>query len=126
MASFQHAKNRLSDRVRERRLGDKARRRKSAERHLQERRHGECAFALVAYRMERGAYPESLLDLVPDYLPEPPVDLFSGAAPRYVREKEGFLLYSVGVNGCDDGGTTYSDEPNGDDLRLRMPPETRE
>ena len=39
----------------------------------------------------------------------------------YRPAEKGYLLYSVGVNGLDDGGRSYGDDPPGDDLVVRMP-----
>ena len=39
----------------------------------------------------------------------------------YRLEGDGYLLYSVGVNGIDDGGQGYDDDPKGDDLVIRWP-----
>jgi hypothetical protein len=38
-----------------------------------------------------------------------------------VSRNKGYLLYSVGVNGKDDGGRQFDDDPPGDDLSVRMP-----
>ena len=55
-----------------------------------------------------------------------PGDLFSGKALVYRPTENGYLLYSVGVNGKDDGGRSADDEPPGDDLHVRMPlPESK-
>lgn len=81
------------------------------------------AFALAAYRADHGAYPEKLADLVPDYVEKLPADFFSGSKPHYRREGTGYLLYSVGPNGKDDGGKGYEDRENDeewDDVRVRV------
>ena len=39
----------------------------------------------------------------------------------YKPEANGYLLYSVGANGKDDGGRSFGDDPPGDDLVVRMP-----
>ena len=45
----------------------------------------------------------------------------------YRPSDNGYLLYSVGVNGKDDGGRTYDDNPPGDDPAVRMPlPESKQ
>jgi len=44
----------------------------------------------------------------------------------YRLEHDGYLLYSVGVNGLDDDGRGPDDQPRGDDLSVRMPPPIRE
>lgn len=63
------------------------------------------ASALAVYRAEHGAYPEKLDALVPDVLPELPVDLYYEKPFVYRRDGEGYLLYSAGPNGQDDGGS---------------------
>ena len=50
-----------------------------------------------------------------------PGDLFSGTALIYRPTENGYLLYSVGVNGKDEEGRSHSDEPPGDDIVVRMP-----
>jgi hypothetical protein len=79
------------------------------------------AFALAGYHRDHGRYPAKLGDLVPKYLASVPDDLFSGKALVYRPSEDGYLLYSVGVNGKDEGGRTFDDDPAGDDLRVRMP-----
>ncbi len=79
------------------------------------------AFALEAYRREQGGYPKTLDALAPRYLPAVPRDQFSGKELIYRPAAAGYLLYSVGVNGKDEGGRGYEDQPPGDDLSVRMP-----
>jgi hypothetical protein len=83
-----------------------------------------AALALAAYRADHGQYPEKLDSLVPEYLAAVPEDRFSadGAKIHYRREKEAYLLWSVGPNGIDDGGRDSDDNPAGDDLVLRPVP----
>lgn len=67
--------------------------------------------ALERYRTARGAYPPNLDALVPDWIPYLPQDVFAQAPLRYERDKKGgFRLYSVGMNGQDDGGEWPSSE----------------
>ncbi|MBI1918444.1 MAG: hypothetical protein HYS12_27450 [Planctomycetes bacterium] len=79
------------------------------------------AFALACYRSEHGRYPAKLDALAPKYLAKVPSDLFSGKALIYHPDKDGYLLYSVGVNGKDEQGRSYEDDPPGDDLAVRIP-----
>ena len=62
-----------------------------------------------------------LADLTPTYLNQVPKDLFTGNDLIYRPDANGFLLYSVGVNGRDDGGRSYTDQPEGDDIVVRIP-----
>src|SRR5439155_5864966 len=79
------------------------------------------AFALAGYQRDHGRYPAKLDALAPKYLAKIPVDLFSGKPLIYRPSKDGYLLYSVGVNGRDDHGRGIEDDPRGDDLSVRMP-----
>src|SRR5207237_6032391 len=79
------------------------------------------AFALAWYQREHGHYPKTLDLLAPKYLVKIPQDIFSGKALIYRPSEKGYLLYSVGPNGKDDGGRGYDDELPGDDLSVRMP-----
>jgi hypothetical protein len=81
----------------------------------------QVGFALIAYRAERGTYPESLGELVPRDIAQVPADLFAGQPLHYQPQKDGFLLYSVGANGKDDRGATFSSDPRGDDIVIRIP-----
>ncbi|QEG32091.1 hypothetical protein GobsT_69420 [Gemmata obscuriglobus] len=80
------------------------------------------AFALAAYQKDTGRYPAKLTDLAPKYIAAVPDDLFTGKPLVYKPTEKGYLFYSFGVNGKDDDGTTYGEEPLGsDDLPIRMP-----
>jgi hypothetical protein len=88
----------------------------------QVRRNLRVAFALAAYRADRGRYPAQLADLAPKYLAAVPDDHFAGKSLTYRPTPEGYLIYSVGANGKDDGGRWIYDDPPGDDPCVRMPP----
>ncbi len=65
----------------------------------------ETALALAVYRAQHGRYPQSLQALVPELLAEVPRDLFATDRKVIYRcQENGYLLYSVGPNGRDDGG----------------------
>jgi hypothetical protein len=81
----------------------------------------QVAFALAAYQKDKGRYPEKLAELAPKYLKDVPGDLFSGKPLVYKPTDKGYLFYSVGVNGKDEGGVTYGEEQPGDDLPVKMP-----
>jgi hypothetical protein len=64
-----------------------------------------AAIALKRYRLRNGKPPATLGELVPEFLAVEPVDWMDGKPLKYRREQEeGFLLYSVGEDGEDDGG----------------------
>jgi hypothetical protein len=61
--------------------------------------------ALAVYRAEHGSYPDTLEALVPDVMPQLPVDLCNQKPSVYQRDDSGYLLYSCGQDGNDDGGS---------------------
>jgi hypothetical protein len=85
----------------------------------------DMALALAAYRADHGSYPATLAELAPKYIAKVPKDIFNDADLHYKREAGGYLLYSVGQNGKDDGGKTREDDPpagaDWDDLVVRVP-----
>lgn len=63
------------------------------------------AVALERFRQSRGAFPNSLEELAPEFMPQLPVDPYSCAAYRYQRVAPNtFRLYSVGLDRIDGGG----------------------
>lgn len=73
------------------------------------------AVALRLYRIRNGHYPDGLSDLVPDFLAKLPPDPFSGTDFVYRKEGTGFVLYSLGANLTDEGGTAGdADHDRGD------------
>jgi len=64
-----------------------------------------AAIALERYRLQHGGMPDSLSELIPEFLREGPWDFMAGAPLHYRRlENDDFLLYSTGDDGKDDGG----------------------
>jgi hypothetical protein len=63
------------------------------------------AAALAVYRAEHGEYPQKLGSLVPTVLEKLPVDLYNAKPFIYQRKDDGYLLFSTGENGADDGGS---------------------
>ncbi len=62
--------------------------------------------ALRAYRLENGVYPPNLSALAPRYLKTIPTDPFGGGQGwNYTRTGQNYLLYSIGPDGKDNGGT---------------------
>jgi hypothetical protein len=71
--------------------------------------------ALERYRRVQGQYPEKLEALVPRYIRQVPPDVLAGVSLRYQRTDDGrFLLYSLGWNRKDDGGTPNASIEKGD------------
>jgi hypothetical protein len=97
------------------------------------------SLALAAHLHECGSYPASLAELCPKYIADVPKDPFSDGEFLYRREEDGYLLYSVGRNGNDDGGRNFwqehenwseidspstEEEQSWDDIAIRTPKKT--
>ena len=67
----------------------------------------KLAFALAAYCADHGSYPAKLADLEPKFVRKVPKDIFNDSDSHFRREGKGYLLYSVGSNGRDDGGRGF-------------------
>lgn len=81
-----------------------------------ERRATRTLIALERHRIARGRYPETLDALVPEFLAELPIDPWDGRPLKYrpadpAKDPHGrsFILYSVGIDGVDDGGKVLPD-----------------
>ena len=66
---------------------------------------GAIAAAIERYRLDQGAPPDQLETLVPGYLDTVPPDPYDEQPLRYRREGEGYVVYSIGDNLADEGGT---------------------
>ncbi|MDR3458053.1 MAG: hypothetical protein P4N60_11445 [Verrucomicrobiae bacterium] len=78
---------------------------------------GQIACALERHRLAHGGYPETLDALTPQFMDKIPNDIIGGEPMHYRRTNDGnFLLYSIGWNETDDGGTpgTLNDAKKGD------------
>jgi hypothetical protein len=68
-----------------------------------------AACALERYRLAHGQFPDTLDQLIPQFVKTVPVDIISGKPLKYHRKEDAsFLLYSVGWNEKDDEGTVVS------------------
>ena len=63
--------------------------------------------AIERYRLAVGKLPDLLGELVPGYLDSLPRDPFDGAELRYKRLGKGYVVYSIGQDGSDDGGREH-------------------
>jgi hypothetical protein len=72
-------------------------------------RSAGTAIAIERWRHTNdGNLPESLSELVPDYLDSVPTDPFDGKPLRYRRLPKGYVVYSIGNNRMDDQGSEES------------------
>ncbi len=81
------------------------------------------ACALERHRIARGAYPDALDALIPEFLPKLPHDPCDGQPFRYRLNEEGYLLYSIGTDRVDDSGKVndLADQASGPDWRWWSP-----
>ncbi|MGC3959105.1 MAG: hypothetical protein QM813_14520 [Verrucomicrobiota bacterium] len=63
------------------------------------------ALSIEQARFGAGQVPETLANLVPTVFNELPKDPFDGQPLRYQRRPKGFIVYSIGSNLRDDGGS---------------------
>ena len=76
-------------------------------------RCAEAALACERYRLAHKAWPESLEQLVPQYLTAVPSDPYDGKPLRLQRSPEGMVIYSVGPNQTDDQAVSLGDSDVG-------------
>jgi hypothetical protein len=84
--------------------------------------------ALRSYHADHGEYPPELASLAPRYLAGIPLDPFTEKPFIYRAASQGFVLYSVGGDGVDNGGKFGPDQYipthwDGYDLNLDTPRE---
>jgi hypothetical protein len=76
-------------------------------------RAARTATAIERFRLAHGEPPETLAALTPTYLKTVPTDPFDPASTglRYKKLTKGYIVYSVGEDGHDDGGDAEKDIP---------------
>lgn len=73
----------------------------------------ETAIAIRRYQLRHDRLPSNISALVPDFMPAVPRDPMDGQPLRYRHLDAGdFLLYSVGLDGKDDGGDPRPPDEN--------------
>ena len=83
------------------------------------------ATALARFRVERGAWPASLEELVPTYLATLPIDRETDLPLRYAVADAGPKVWSTGVDGIDDGGVGFVPLGSADgELQVNRVPES--
>lgn len=67
-------------------------------------RTAQVGLAIERYRLATGSLPKTLAELRPTYIDAIPKDPFDGKDLRYKKLETGFVVYSIGEDGKDDGG----------------------
>jgi hypothetical protein len=78
-------------------------------------RVAHVGLAIERYRLATGKLPDSLADLTPTFLDAVVKDPFDGKELRYKKLETGFVVYSIGEDGYDDGGKEKPRERTGSD-----------
>jgi hypothetical protein len=79
----------------------------------------KTALAVERYRLSHSdALPDTLDALVPQYLPSPPRDAMDEQPLRYKKLPRGYVLYSIGADGIDNGGVERGSLTNNYDLTI--------
>ena len=71
-----------------------------------------AGLALQRYYLAHQKWPDSLVELSPDYIVELPIDIINGQELRLTFDEVGPVVYSVGNDGDDDGGKLPTREFN--------------
>jgi len=64
----------------------------------------DAALAVEQFSRKNGSLPETLDELVPEFLDEVPLDPFDGKPLRYSRRDNACIIHSIGKDRVDDGG----------------------
>jgi len=74
-------------------------------------RLARTALAIERFRLDTGKAPNTLSDLVPNYLDHVPNDPYAEGKIRYKNDDNGYIIYSIFADQQDDdGGPYYMDE----------------
>ena len=76
--------------------------------------------AMCRYRAAKQAFPETLQELVPEFLPAVPRDPFCGQPLRLKSTDQDLIIYSIGPNGKDDDGVPFDREEETGDITFRL------
>lgn len=68
------------------------------------RRQVRLGLALASFAKDKGSFPDSLTELVPQYVEKIPTDPIDGLSMRYLKLADGYQLWSVGMDGKDNAG----------------------
>jgi hypothetical protein len=80
------------------------------------------ALAAERFRRAHGRWPATAAELTPEELPAVPLDPFDGQPLRLRLLPDGVVVYSVGIDGTDDGGKLDPEHPwqKGTDFGYRL------
>jgi hypothetical protein len=85
-------------------------------------RAGETAITVVLFHRRTGKLPDSLTQLMPEFIADLPIDAFDGQPLRYRQVSNGFVVYSIGRDLKDQGGDPDQDPAVDDVFYVQMLP----
>jgi hypothetical protein len=83
-------------------------------------RSAAAAVAAERFRQDKGRWPVSRDELAPDYLKAVPRDPDDGQPLRLRRLADGLVVYSVGTDKADDGGSVHTTGGPAKDMGVRL------
>jgi hypothetical protein len=81
----------------------------------------DAALAAELFRRRQGRWPETLDELVPDFLPRVPLDAFTDQPLKMTSTADEFKVYSVGSDGKDDNGNLSDRDAPSTDVGIVVP-----
>lgn len=79
-----------------------------------------AAIAITRYRKDHDEFPENLGALVPRYVNAVPVDPLNESPLKYDRTDDGYLVYSIGLDGIDNNGRREDETARRNEFDLRV------
>lgn len=81
----------------------------------------DVALAAELYRRQHGKWPDTIEQLVPEFLPAVPIDQFCNHPLKMVSTADEFRVYSVGSDGVDNHGNISDRDDPGSDVGFVVP-----
>jgi hypothetical protein len=80
----------------------------------------DAAIAAELHRRKHGAWPTALEQLVPEFLPSVPIDVYADQPLKMIVNPSEITIYSVGPDELDDGGMLSDRYEKGTDLGVSL------
>ena len=78
------------------------------------------ALAVEKFRVKQGRWPQQPAEVAPEWILTVPLDPFDGKPLRMKRTERGLIVYSIGPDGNDDGGTPFDSEKKTGDITFTL------
>ncbi len=85
------------------------------------RQTARLGVAIYLYAEKNGHLPEKLNDLTPDFILSLPADPFDDRLMKFKRTDQGIVIYSVGPDMVDDGGSPFDSNRQTGDVIFKVP-----